>query len=157
MMRVVQIEPAPMPTFTASTPSSISASVASAVATFPAITSTSANCRRMRSHRVEHALRVAVRRVDDERVDVGRHQRLGALHRVARDAYGRCHPQPSQRVLARVRVLDGFLDVFDGDQPLQPERLIDDQQLLDLVLVQDLPRFLERRPDRNRDQVLPAS
>src|SRR5438552_3053470 len=34
--RVVQIEPAPMPTLTASTPRSISASVASAVATLPA-------------------------------------------------------------------------------------------------------------------------
>ena len=37
--RVVQIEPAPMPTFTASTPRSIRASVASAVATFPAMRS----------------------------------------------------------------------------------------------------------------------
>ena len=39
--RVVQIEPAPMPTLTASTPRSISASVASAVATLPATMSTS--------------------------------------------------------------------------------------------------------------------
>ena len=39
--RVVQIDPPPMPTFTASTPASMSASVASAVATFPATTSTS--------------------------------------------------------------------------------------------------------------------
>ena len=37
--RVVQIEPGPMPTFTASTPASISAWVASAVATLPAISS----------------------------------------------------------------------------------------------------------------------
>ena len=42
-MRVVQIEPAPMPTFTASTPWSISAFVPSAVATLPATSSTSAN------------------------------------------------------------------------------------------------------------------
>jgi hypothetical protein len=34
--RVVQIEPGPTPTFTPSTPASISASAASAVATFPA-------------------------------------------------------------------------------------------------------------------------
>ncbi len=44
--RVVQIEPAPMPTFTASTPSRTSASVASAVATLPAIRSTSGKRRR---------------------------------------------------------------------------------------------------------------
>ena len=47
--RVVQIEPAPMPTFTASTPASISASVASAVATLPATSSVFGNSRRMRA------------------------------------------------------------------------------------------------------------
>ena len=45
-MRVVQIDPAPMPTFTASTPMAISASVASAVATLPAIRSSSGNALR---------------------------------------------------------------------------------------------------------------
>ena len=39
--RVVQIEPGPMPTFTASAPASISALVPSAVATLPATTSMS--------------------------------------------------------------------------------------------------------------------
>src|SRR5512142_883584 len=37
--RVVQIDPGPIPTFTASTPALQSASVASAVATFPAMSS----------------------------------------------------------------------------------------------------------------------
>ena len=37
-MRVVQIEPGPMPTLTASAPASISARAPSAVATLPAIT-----------------------------------------------------------------------------------------------------------------------
>lgn len=37
-IRVVQIEPGPMPTFTASAPASIRARVPSAVATLPAIT-----------------------------------------------------------------------------------------------------------------------
>ncbi len=40
-MRVVQMEPGPMPTFTASAPASTSASVASAVATLPATSCTS--------------------------------------------------------------------------------------------------------------------
>ena len=44
--RVVQIEPAPMPTFTASTPRAMSASVASAVATLPAMRSTAGKRRR---------------------------------------------------------------------------------------------------------------
>src|SRR5215475_5188057 len=46
--RVVQIEPAPMPTLTASTPSPISAVVASPVATLPAMRSTFGNLIRMR-------------------------------------------------------------------------------------------------------------
>ncbi len=44
--RVVQIDPAPMPTLTASTPRRTRASVASAVATLPAMRSTSGKCRR---------------------------------------------------------------------------------------------------------------
>jgi hypothetical protein len=39
-MRVVQIEPGPMPTLTASAPASISALAPSAVATLPAMTCT---------------------------------------------------------------------------------------------------------------------
>ena len=46
MIRVVQIEPAPMPTLTASTPSPMSASVPSAVATLPATRSTCGKRRR---------------------------------------------------------------------------------------------------------------
>jgi hypothetical protein len=141
-MRVVQIEPAPMPTFTASTPRSISASVASPVATLPA----------QRRHHVEHALRVAVRGVDDEHVDVGVDQRLGALHGVAGDPDGGAAAQPAQRVLAGVRILDRLLDVLDRDQALQPEVLIDHQQLLDLGRVQDLARLIERGADRDREQ-----
>ena len=47
-MRVVQIEPGPMPTLTASAPASISALVPSAVATLPAITCTWFDCFLMR-------------------------------------------------------------------------------------------------------------
>ena len=87
-----------------------------------------------RLHDVDHALRVAVRGVDDEHVDVGRDQRLGALERVARDADGGADAQPPERVLARVRILDRLLDVLDGDQALQPEVVIDDEELLDFLL-----------------------
>ena len=52
---------------------------------------------------VEHALRVAVRGVDDEHVHVRGDERLGALHRVARDADGGADAQPAERVLAGVR------------------------------------------------------
>ena len=61
--------------------------------------------------------------------------------------------RPSES-LRRVRILDRLLDVLDGDQALQPEVAIDDEQLLDLVLVQDLARRVERRADRHGDEVL---
>ncbi len=48
-MRVVQIEPGPMPTLTASAPASISALAPSAVATLPAITATALDSRLMRA------------------------------------------------------------------------------------------------------------
>ena len=84
--RVVQIEPAPMPTFTASTPDPISASVASAVATLPATRSVFGNSRRIRATMSMHVLRVPVRGVDDEHVHAGRDQRVRPLERVL----GRC-------------------------------------------------------------------
>ena len=152
--RVVQIEPAPMPTLTASTPSRISASVASAVATLPAIEIDVGEAAAQLAHHVEHALAVAVRGVDHQHVDVGGDQRLGALDGVAGGADGGAAAQPAERVLAGVRVLDRLLDVLDGDQALEAERLVDDQQLLDLVAVQDLARLVEGRADRHGDQVV---
>ena len=56
-----------------------------------------------------------------------------------------------------LRILDRLLDVLDGDEPLQPEVAIDDEELLDLLLMQDLARFVERRPDRHGDEILLAS
>ena len=48
-------------------------------------------------------------------------------------------------VLRRARILQFFLDVFDGDQTFQVEVLIHDQQLLDAVLLQDAFGFFQRR------------
>ena len=98
-MRVVQIEPGPMPTLTASAPASISALVPSAVATLPAMTCTRFESFLMRRHRLEHAARVAVRGIDDD--EVARRRRSAA--RCARSrprrpssprrrAAGRAHP-----------------------------------------------------------------
>ena len=62
------------------------------------------------------------------------------------------HAQPAQAVLARVRVLDHLLDVFDRDEALQHEALVDDQKLFDLVTMEELARLLERRADRDGEQ-----
>ena len=143
-----------MPTLTASTPSAISASVAFRGRDVAGDEIDVREAAAQRAHHVEHALRVAVRGVDDEHVDVGGDQRVGALDRVARDADRRAAAQPAERILRRVRVLDRLLDVLDGDQPLQPEVAVDDEQLLDLVLVQDLARRVERRADRHGEERL---
>ncbi len=72
---------------------------------------------------------------------------------VGAHAHRRCHPQPAEVVLGGVGVLDGLGDVLDGDEALELEVVVDDQQLLDLVLAQHLAGHLERGPDRHGDQV----
>ena len=74
-MRVVQIEPGPMPTLMASAPQSISALAPSAVATLPATTCTAFDSRLMRGDGVEHVLRMAMRGVDHDEIDAGVDQR----------------------------------------------------------------------------------
>ena len=151
--RVVQIEPAPMPTLHRIHAGRRSAPrVASAVATLPATSSDVGNARRHQRDHVEHALRMAVRGVDDQDVDAGQRPAprrapnvsLADADRRAARAAGRARPSQA------LGYFDRFLDVLDGDQPLQPEVAIDDEQLLDLVLVQDLARGVERRADRAR-------
>ena len=74
-----------------------------------------------------------MRGVDDEHVDLGRHERGGALERVGADADGGADAQAAALVLRRERVALALLDVLDGDQALEPAGRVDDRQLLDLV------------------------
>ena len=101
-MRVVQIEPGPMPTLTASAPASISACAPSAVATLPAMTCTRLDSFLTRVTASSTRLRMAVRGVDDEQVDAGVDQPLGALEAVVADAGRRGDAQPPLRVLGGV-------------------------------------------------------
>ena len=55
-----------------------------------------------RRDRVEHALRMAVRGVDDQQVDAGVDQPLGALEAVVADAGGGGDAQAALRVLGGV-------------------------------------------------------
>src|SRR5262249_12189889 len=103
---------------------------------------------------VEDALAVAVRRVEDEDVDLGADELAGPVEDVAGDADRAADAQPPEGVLRGVRVLDRLLDVLDGDEALEASGAVDDEELLDAVLVQQLLGLLERRPDRRRDQVL---
>ena len=88
-IRVVQIEPGPMPTLIASAPASISALAASAVATLPATTWTALDSFLTRSTAARDVGIVAVRGVDDDAVAAGVDQRLGALEARCRRRWSR--------------------------------------------------------------------
>ncbi len=108
------------------------------------------------AHGLDDALRVPVRGVDHERVDVRGDERLGALHRVLGGAHRGRDAKAAEFVLARGRVLDRLLNVLDRDEALEPVVLVDDEQLLDLVTVQDLAGVLERGADGDGHQVGPG-
>src|SRR5207249_11217471 len=59
-------------------------------------------------------------------------------------------------ILARVGVLDTLGDILDRDQALELEAVVDHQELFNPVLVQNLPRLVQRRAFRRRDEVLPG-
>ena len=126
-MRVVQIEPGPMPTLTPSAPASTSASAAAPVAMLPPITSTLRIVALDPAHAVEHALAVAVRGVDDERVDAGLDQQLDPLLGALAHADRGADAQLARAHRAR-RAGSGLLgDVLDRDQPAQFEGVVDHQ------------------------------
>ena len=110
-MRVVQIEPGPMPTLTPSAPWSTSARAPSPVPTLPPITSILEVLLDPRDA-VEHALRMAVRGVDHQHVDARLDQRRDALLGALADADRGADAQLALRVLAGVRVLALLEDVL---------------------------------------------
>ena len=96
VMRVVQPPPGPMPTLMPSAPRSSRNRAPSAVATLPAIISTSP--KRLRNSAIArvHHDRVAVRDVDDDHVDAGAKQLRGALEVVAGGADRGADAQPAR-------------------------------------------------------------
>ena len=106
-------------------------------------------------HTVEHALRMAVRGVDDDDVHARRDQRLDALLVVARDTDRGARAQPPVLVLARERMLGRLQDVLDGDEAAELHRLVDDQHALEPVPVHQLLRVLEVGAFRDRDELVP--
>ncbi len=145
-MRVVQIEPGPMPTLIASAPASISALAPSRVATLPAMTETLLVARWMRRTCCKDRLRMAVRGVDDEAVDAGRHQHLGALEPLVADGGRGGDAQAPVGVLGGVRMRGRLLDVLDRDEADAAPRFVDDDQLLDAVEMQEPARLLVAHP-----------
>ena len=85
---------------------------------------------------LQHALGMAMRRVDHQHVDAGIEQSLGPRQPLVAGAGGGCDAQPALLVLAGIRVQLRLLDVLDGDEADTAVVVVGDQQLLDAVLVQ---------------------
>ena len=153
-MRVVQIEPAPMPTLTASTPIAISASVASAVATLPAIRSSCGKALRI-------CLTISITPCEwPWAVSTTSTSTCALTRAVARSMVSRAMPtaapqrsRPSESLQA-FGYLIAFWMSLTVIRPLSLKSLIDDQQLLDLGAMQNLARLVERGADRHGDQLL---
>ena len=86
---------------------------------------------------VDDAGRLAVGGVDDEHVDAGVAQRLGALPRVAEEADRRADAQAALLVLGGERVLLALVEVLDRDEAGELAVVVDERQLLDPVLRED--------------------
>ena len=91
-----------------------------------------------RYQRRNHVVRVAVRRVDTQRVNAGAPQRRDALGAVGSHSNRGAHPQASQAVLARRGIAHRFVHVLDRDQPAQPLLIVDQRQLFNSMGLQDV-------------------
>ena len=123
---------------------------ASAVATLPPMTCRSPHLRLDARDRVEHALGMAVRGIDDDHVDAGLAQRRDALERVRRRADGGADAQAPALVLAGAREFRGLLEILHGDHAAQFVVAVHDQHLLDAVLVQQHRALLPSARSRAR-------
>ena len=83
-----------------------------------------------------------MRGVDDEAVDAGRHQHLGALEPLVADRGGGGDAQPPVGVLGGVGMRGRLLDVLDSDEADAAPGIVDDDQLLDAVLMQEAARLV---------------
>ena len=153
-IRVVQIEPGPMPTLIASAPASMSA-----LRRFAGRDVAGDHLDRVRELFTRStALRdfgvVAVRRVDDDAVAARLDQRLGAREAGVADGRRRRDAKPALRVLGGVRAATAFSMSLTVIRPTQMIAVVDDEQLLDPPLVKDAPRDLLARAQRDDGKVL---
>ena len=153
-MRVVQIEPGPMPTLIA---------VGAAVGQRPRAArgrDVAADHLHFRegaldpANALEHALRMAVRGIDHQDVDAGRDQRLGALVGVATGSDRRADAQLTELVLAGVRVLGRLQDVLDRDETLELELVVHNENTLEPVAMHEALGVLELGALGHGDQLV---
>ncbi len=94
--------------------------------------------------RLDHIAGMPVRCVHADDVNAGGAQGGYPLPAVGPDADRRADEKPSHRILRGVRVLDRFLNVFDGNQSLEAPLVVDHRELFNSVLVQNPGGFFQR-------------
>ena len=91
--------------------------------------------------------------IDNDHVDFAANQFLSTFEKVASGADGRADAQTSLFVFRRVRVLQFFLNVFDGNQAFEVVVVIDNQQFFDPMAVEDFLGLFEGCAYGNGDEV----
>src|SRR5438876_8083086 len=151
--RVVQIDPGPTPTFTASTPRSTSARAPASVAMLPAT-----SCAPGKASR-KHATVSSTPWLWPcaESTTITSHPASSsawARARVRRATDRRSDAQPAMLVLVGLGILAPLEDVFDGDETLQQALLVDDREFFDAVFGENTLRFVQRGADRRGHELL---
>jgi hypothetical protein len=160
MTRVVQMEPGPIPTFTASAPAPISALVASAVATLPATTWTALDRRLMRSigHRLFDILHrneadAAALIVDDQQFLDAALVELTAGFLLRHAGSDRYQIVPSHQLGHRLGRVLREPHVAVGDDADQPPVRLGDRDAGDAVALHQLEGIRERLVGLHGDRV----
>src|ERR1019366_5499476 len=106
------------------------------------------------AHALDDALAVAMRGVDDDRVDTDAHQQLGALLGALADTDRGADAEFALRIAGRARKARLLGDVFYRHQTAQLEGIVDDDDALELFLVHQRLAFGERGAFAHRDELL---
>ncbi len=145
--RVVQIDPGPIPTLSASAPRSTSSRAACSVAMLPTIKGRFREFGFDPRRGLHHTPGMGVRAVETEHIDMPFDERRTPLRNVAGHTNPGRNPQPAELVLAGVRIVVGLLDVLDRDQAFEIPVLVHHEELLDTVPVEQRLGFFEGRTD----------
>ncbi len=103
---------------------------------------------------IQHALGMAVGRVNQQHVHTGFHQGGDALFITSTGADGSTDAQATTLVFTGVRLALGFLEIFDGDHALEFEISVDHQHLLDTVLLHQGNHLFTRGPFTHGHQTI---
>ena len=100
------------------------------------------------------AFGVAVGGVNGEDVGFGFGHFDGAFEEIAGGANGGADAEAAVVVFGGAGIFEFFLDVFDGDEALEVEVLIDDEKFFDAMFLEDFFGFVEGGADGDGDEIV---